>query len=74
MPRRPTSPDADAKAAAAGANKKDKKGGKKDEGAAESPQPPQDPDERLLFDAYQTSTSNLSNIVSKKMTYSDKNL
>lgn len=65
MPRRPVSPDPDAKAAAAGANKKDKKGGKKDDsGAAESPQPPMDPDERLLFDAYQTATGNLSIIVS----------
>lgn len=64
VPRRPVSPDADAKAAAAGANKKDKKGGKKDDaGSSESPQPPMDPDERLLFDAFQTSTSNLSNIL-----------
>lgn len=64
VPRRPISPDPDAKAAAAGANKKDKKGGKKDDsGAAESPQPPMDPDERLLFDAYQTATGNLSNIL-----------
>lgn len=65
VPRRPVSPDPDAKAAAAAAAKKDKKGGKKEEaGAAESPQPPMDPDERLLFDAYQTASSNLSNIVS----------
>lgn len=66
MPRRPVSPDADAKAgAAAAAGKKDKKGGKKDDAnAAESPQPPMDPDERLIFDAYQTATGTLSSIVS----------
>ncbi|XP_063404210.1 sperm flagellar protein 2-like isoform X1 [Mytilus trossulus] len=65
VPRRPVSPDADAKAgAAAAASKKDKKGGKKDDaGAAESPQPPMDPDERLIFDAFQTATGTLSSIL-----------
>ena len=59
VPRRPTSADLDQKAAAA-AKAKDKK--KREEGY-ESPVPPTDPDEKLVFDAFYTATSYLSNMV-----------
>lgn len=64
MPRRPVSPDPDAKAAGAGKDKKDKKPGKKDDGGPESPAPPMDPDEKLLYDGFQSGTNALATIVS----------
>ena len=67
MPRRPLSPDAEAKAGGAGAgkDKKDKKAGKKDEGGgSESPAPPVDLDEKLIFDGYQCGVNALATIVS----------
>lgn len=60
VPRRPTSADENQKAAAA-AKAKDKK--KKDEGY-ESPVPPEDPDEKLIFNAFHFGLTNLANIVS----------
>lgn len=60
VPRRPTSADENQKAAAA-AKTKDKK--KRDEGY-ESPVPPEDPDEKLIFNAFHTGLTNLSNIMS----------
>ena len=59
VPRRPTSADVDQKAAAA-AKAKDKK--KKDDGY-ESPVPPTDPDEKLVFDAFHSAVSNIGIIV-----------
>lgn len=64
VPRRPVSPDPDAKAAGAGKDKKDKKPGKKDDGGPESPAPPMDPDEKLLYDGFQSGTNALATIVS----------
>lgn len=64
MPRRPVSPDPDSKAAGAGKDKKDKKPGKKDDGGPESPAPPMDPDEKLLYDGFQSGTNALATIVS----------
>ncbi|XP_053393746.1 sperm flagellar protein 2-like isoform X2 [Mercenaria mercenaria] len=60
VPRRPTSADENQKAAAA-AKSKDKK--KREEGY-ESPVPPEDPDEKLIFNAFHTGLTNLSNIMS----------
>jgi hypothetical protein len=60
VPRRPTSADENLKAAAA-SKSKDKK--KREEGY-ESPVPPEDPDEKLIFNAFHTGLTNLSNIVS----------
>lgn len=64
VPRRPVSPDPDSKAAGAGKDKKDKKPGKKDDGGPESPAPPMDPDEKLLYDGFQSGTNALATIVS----------
>ncbi|XP_062579929.1 sperm flagellar protein 2-like isoform X2 [Saccostrea cucullata] len=63
VPRRPVSPDPDSKAAGAGKDKKDKKPGKKDDGGTESPAPPMDPDEKLLFDGYQSGVNALATIL-----------
>ncbi|XP_060552949.1 sperm flagellar protein 2-like isoform X2 [Ruditapes philippinarum] len=60
VPRRPTSADENLKAAAA-SKSKDKK--KREEGY-ESPVPPEDPDEKLIFNAFHTGLTNLSNIMS----------
>jgi len=48
------------------AKSKDKK--KKDDGY-ESPVPPTDPDEKLIFDAYHMGVTNLHTIVSSIVTY-----
>lgn len=54
VPRRAASPDADSKpGTTAGKDKKDKKGTKKDDvPGTDSPMPPTDPDEKLVFDAH----------------------
>ena len=69
MPRRPVSPDPDSKAAGASKDKKDKKPGKKDDGGPESPAPPMDPDEKLLYDGFQSGANALSTIVSFKIIF-----
>ncbi|WAR24394.1 SPEF2-like protein [Mya arenaria] len=58
IPRRPTSADIEAKSKEV-AKTKDKK--KKDDGY-ESPVPPTDPDEKLIFDAFQMGVTNISTI------------
>ncbi|XP_048761563.2 sperm flagellar protein 2-like isoform X3 [Ostrea edulis] len=63
VPRRPVSPDPDSKAAGAGKDKKDKKPGKKDDGGTESPAPPMDPDEKLLFDGFLSGSNALATIL-----------
>nr|XP_022317151.1 sperm flagellar protein 2-like isoform X9 [Crassostrea virginica] len=63
VPRRPVSPDPDSKAAGASKDKKDKKPGKKDDGGPESPAPPMDPDEKLLYDGFQSGANALSTIL-----------
>lgn len=63
VPRRPTSADQEVKVKDAG-KAKDKK--KKEEGY-ESPVPPADPDEKLIFDAFQMGVTNISTIVSAIM-------
>ncbi|XP_070194777.1 sperm flagellar protein 2-like isoform X3 [Littorina saxatilis] len=72
VPRRPVSPDPDTKPGTTpGKEKKDKKKDKK--GAAdevpgfESPMPPQDPDEKLLFDAHWFATSAIVQMMSQEM-------
>ncbi|XP_052777050.1 sperm flagellar protein 2-like isoform X2 [Mya arenaria] len=60
IPRRPTSADIEAKSKEV-AKTKDKK--KKDDGY-ESPVPPTDPDEKLIFDAFQMGVTNISTIMS----------
>ncbi|KAL3868818.1 hypothetical protein ACJMK2_041577, partial [Sinanodonta woodiana] len=60
VPRRPQSPEADAKGAPAAKDKKDKK--KKEDGV-ESPIPPQDPDEKLIFDAYYVAFNAIGSIM-----------
>ena len=59
MPRRPGSADL---AALAGRDKK-KAAGKKDE-RVDSPGAPQDPDERLMYEAYTLAVGNIDKIVS----------
>lgn len=67
VPRRPVSPDPDSKAAGAGKDKKDKKPGKKDDGGPESPAPPMDPDEKLLYDGFQSGTNALATILQNEL-------
>ncbi|XP_071117594.1 sperm flagellar protein 2-like [Haliotis cracherodii] len=69
VPRRPISPDPDAKPGTTpGKDKKDKKGGKKggDDGV-ESPIPPSDLDEKLIFDAAQSGITAISHIMSLEL-------
>ena len=68
MPRRPLSPDLEAKAGATpGKDKKEKKAAKKgasdDAPGAESPMPPADPDEKLLYDAHSFAISAVGQLV-----------
>ncbi|XP_076440661.1 sperm flagellar protein 2-like isoform X2 [Babylonia areolata] len=70
VPRRPVSPDPEAKPGTTpGKDKKDKKGVKKSDEVpwTESPLPPQDPDERLLFDAHYFATSAIGQIMAVEM-------
>lgn len=68
IPRRSSSPDGEGKSGiAASKDKKDKKIVKKvgeEFPGIDSPQPPQDPDERLLYDAYCNAFSSVGHIVS----------
>ncbi|XP_013409132.1 sperm flagellar protein 2 isoform X2 [Lingula anatina] len=70
VPRRPVSPDPNAPTTPATKEKKDKKGGgKKDKTPAaeekvESPMPPADPDEKLIFDAFNNGVAAVSGILS----------
>lgn len=69
VPRRPASPDADIKVGATPSKeKKDKKAAKKgaaadDAPGAESPAPPQDLDEKLLYDGYTFAVNAISQMV-----------
>ncbi|KAL8590470.1 hypothetical protein ACOMHN_011683 [Nucella lapillus] len=71
VPRRPVSPDPDAKPGTTpGKDKKDKKGGKKgsdDAPGVDSPLPPQDPDEKLIFDAHYFASGAIGQIISVEM-------
>ena len=60
------SPDPDSKAGgSSGKDKKDKKPGKKeDTTGSESPSPPVDPDDKLIYDAFQAGVNALAQIVS----------
>ena len=69
VPRRPQSPDPDSKPGTTpGKDKKDKKAAKKgasdDAPGVESPMPPADPDEKLLFDAHYFAISAIGQLVS----------
>ena len=66
VPRRPVSPDADARTGPTPSkDKKDKKGGKKvdETPGIESPAPPQDLDEKLIFDGYTFAVSSITTMV-----------
>ncbi|GFR65233.1 sperm flagellar 2, partial [Elysia marginata] len=74
VPRRPLSPDAEAKVGATPSkDKKDKKAvGKKASGieepqGAESPAPPQDLDEKLIYDGYSFAVNAISNLIQSEM-------
>ena len=60
VPRRPVSPDPNVAAKA----KQDKSKKKPGDPSVDSPQPPQDPDEKLIFDAHSLSTAAIEKIVS----------
>ncbi|KAK7503972.1 hypothetical protein BaRGS_00004704, partial [Batillaria attramentaria] len=65
VPRRSGSPDLDSKAGTR-TGKDTKKPGKKGEDGTDSPQLPNDPDERLVFDAYYTAITAVGNIKGSK--------
>ncbi|XP_005100478.1 sperm flagellar protein 2 isoform X2 [Aplysia californica] len=72
VPRRPMSPDADAKTGATPSkDKKDKKGAKKggteEVPGAESPAPPQDLDEKLIFDGFTFAINAISQMIQAEM-------
>nr|KAG5711746.1 hypothetical protein BaRGS_023510 [Batillaria attramentaria] len=66
VPRRSGSPDLDSKAGTR-TGKDTKKPGKKGEDGTDSPQLPNDPDERLVFDAYYTAITAVGNIMATEM-------
>lgn len=61
VPRRPVSPDPNAAAKGKADKAKPKAGGK--EATEETPQPPEDPDEKLLHDAFHNATAAVDKIV-----------
>ncbi|KAK6179274.1 hypothetical protein SNE40_011674 [Patella caerulea] len=68
IPRRPLSPDVDAKPGAGGKDKKDKKAVKKDDvPGGESPAPPIDLDEKLIIDAASSAVSSMGQIMSAEL-------